>query len=530
MEDNKKTQLPIGTLLYNGRYRIDRYLASGGFGNTYEVTDMTFNEKFAVKELFIKDTCNREDDSTFVSISIDENKKKFEAQRDKFRKEAKRIRQMTGKSKHIVRVHDLFDENNTSYYVMDFIEGESLSAKLKRDGRPMPETEVMLILPQILDALEAIHDENIWHLDIKPGNIMVDKTGNVTLIDFGASKQTRDKDGKALSTSSQLAYTPGYAPSEQKDQNFEKFGPWTDLYALGATLFNLLTSQNPPVQSDIDEDLAAAMRPISGASRKMYDLIVWLMKSNRTMRPQSVEAVRTFLAETPAKPKPADPKPEKPVEKTKDNTVLKGGNKHVEPARESKKEPAVEIKPEPDEEKKSSMLKPILIGVAVGLALIIGLFILGNSSGSVDEEEVATEEVDTAAVEAYLVNDTTIHVDKGADNLHDYIYSGYISSETNLPVGDGVAQFSDYKGIPGGVYEGQFIDGVMTDDRGKATFTFENGDTYKGTVVDGYYEKGEYYVKEQNITFKGTFKNGNPYNGNWLDAQGNTVSTVTNGK
>lgn len=255
MTDNSTPReglLAIGTTLANGKYRIEKYLASGGFGNTYMAIDTAFDERVAIKELFIKGVCGRMDNATDISISLTENQRTFNAQREKFRKEARRLRKL--ENKHIVRVHDLFDENGTTYYVMDFIEGESLSTRLKRTHQPMTEAEVLPILTQVLDALETVHNEGIWHLDLKPANIMVDDKDNVQLIDFGASKQLRNADGNSLSTSSALACTPGYAPSEQMEQNIEKFGPWTDLYALGATLYHLLTLQQPPSPSDIDED------------------------------------------------------------------------------------------------------------------------------------------------------------------------------------------------------------------------------------------------------------------------------------
>ena len=209
--------LAIGTLLANGKYRIEQYLSSGGFGNTYIATDLAFDEKVAIKELYIKGVCGRDGSTNDVAITLTENQRTFEAQREKFRKEARRLRRLS--NAHIVKVHDLFDENGTSYYVMDFIEGESLSARLKRTGHAMAVADVLLLLPQVLDALETVHNAGIWHLDLKPANIMLDRQGNVQLIDFGASKQLRNQDGQSLSTSSALAYTPGYASSEQMEQN-----------------------------------------------------------------------------------------------------------------------------------------------------------------------------------------------------------------------------------------------------------------------------------------------------------------------
>lgn len=294
-------QLPLGSTLYNGKYRIEEYLSSGGFGNTYLAVNTAFDEKVAIKELFIKGMCDRQQSSNEITISISENQRTFAAHQDKFRKEARRLRSLT--NPHIVRVHDLFDENGTTYYVMDYIEGKSLSKLLKDAKQPLSEAEVYKMLPQILDALACVHKEGIWHLDLKPANIMVSNDGNVQLIDFGASKQVRNADGQSVSTSSAMAYTQGYAPSEQMEQKIEKFGAWTDIYSLGATLYTLLTNNQPPSPSDITENAESALPFPSTVSPFMRDLIFWMMKPNRLQRPQSIADINVFLKENSLKKK-----------------------------------------------------------------------------------------------------------------------------------------------------------------------------------------------------------------------------------
>ena len=134
----------------------------------------------------MKGISERDETTSAVSVSNSDNIHQFEEQREKFKKEARRLRKM--KNRHIVKVHDLFEENGTAYYVMDYIDGESLSERQKCKG-VMSEYEARKILLQILDALDEVHDNEIWHLDLKPGNIMLGIDGNVYLIDFGASKQ-----------------------------------------------------------------------------------------------------------------------------------------------------------------------------------------------------------------------------------------------------------------------------------------------------------------------------------------------------
>ena len=243
--------LQPNTTLQGGKYRIERVLGQGGFGITYLAHNTVFDIDVAIKEFFMKDENDR--DGSSVTMPNTTKQELFHGQKEKFKKEAKRM--FAIKNEHIVGVQDLFEENGTAYYVMDYIDGENLAEYLKRTGKPMTEQKVRDILPQILDALKSIHDVGIWHLDLKPANILIDKSGNVKLIDFGASKQLNAQKGGAT-TSTAISYTNGYAPREQMEQNYDKFGPWTDIYALGATLYNLLTNNKPPLPTDIDDDMS----------------------------------------------------------------------------------------------------------------------------------------------------------------------------------------------------------------------------------------------------------------------------------
>ncbi len=287
--------LPVGTILH-GTYRIDGYLASGGFGNTYVVTNIQFGERYAIKEFFMKGVTERDENTTTISVSNLENAGAFEAQKAKFKKEAIRLRKLS--SPHIIRVHDLFEENGTAYYVMDFVDGENLRDQLKRLGHPLDETAVWKIFEQVLDALEVVHGQGLFHLDLKPANLMVDKKGEVKLIDFGASKQMSAESGATTSTA--VSYTNGYAPREQMEQALEKFGPWTDFYALGATLYFLLTNKKPPIPSDIDDDMTEdkqeALAMPKGVSSRMRRLILWLMETDRRKRPQTVAEIRKMMS------------------------------------------------------------------------------------------------------------------------------------------------------------------------------------------------------------------------------------------
>ena len=135
--DSMTMNLPNGTLLQSGKYRIERVLGQGGFGITYLATNTAFDETVAIKEFFWRGVNHREQEGSTVSVSNRENEQMFGEQLAKFRKEARRIRRLH--NPHIIAVHDLFDENGTAYYVMDHVDGESLADWLKRTDRPMPE-------------------------------------------------------------------------------------------------------------------------------------------------------------------------------------------------------------------------------------------------------------------------------------------------------------------------------------------------------------------------------------------------------
>lgn len=282
--------LQPNTTLQGGKYRIERMLGQGGFGITYLARNTVFDIDVAIKEFFMKD----ENDRIGSSVTMPNTTKQelFHGQMEKFKKEAKRM--FAIKNEHVIGVQDLFEENGTAYYVMDYVDGENLAERLKRTDKPMSEQEVRAILLQILDALKSVHDAGIWHLDLKPANIMLDKAGNVKLIDFGASKQLNAQKGGAT-TSTAISYTNGYAPREQMEQNYDKFGPWTDIYALGATLFNLLTNKRPPLPSDIDDDISEdkheALPFTSDTSDGMKHLVLKMMETNRTKRPKSIDSI-----------------------------------------------------------------------------------------------------------------------------------------------------------------------------------------------------------------------------------------------
>lgn len=285
--------LPNNTFLQGGKYKIIRFINSGGFGCTYEAEHVMLEMRVAIKEFFIKDFCNRDEKTAHVTVGTQSKKGLVDKLRRKFIEEAKALFRLQHPG--IVRVTDVFEENGTAYFVMDYIEGHSLSEIVKQEG-PLPEARALKYIRQVADALQYVHEHNRLHLDIKPGNIMINGQDNAILIDFGASKQYDEEDGE--NTSTLLGKTPGYAPLEQIGNDVVKFMPATDIYALGATLYKLLSGVTP-----LSANLLASgeeLVPLStGISESMRKAVTSAMQINKKKRPQTIPEFISMFDELP---------------------------------------------------------------------------------------------------------------------------------------------------------------------------------------------------------------------------------------
>jgi len=275
--------LKANTFLQGGKYRIIRYINSGGFGCTYEAEHTMLHNRIAIKEFFVKDFCNRNETTSQVSVATKNKKEIVEKLQKKFNEEAEAIWKFN--HPNIVRVTDLFEENGTAYYVMDYINGKSLHTILKERGA-LPESVALQYIKQIGSALDYVHSHSRLHLDIKPGNIMIDENNNAVLIDFGASKQYNEQ-GENTSTLLGLN-TVGYAPAEQMSRSFSEFNTAADVYALGATFYKLLTNITPP-DSVLLLTGDAELPPLPPhISPNVVKAIKNAMKPQRKLRTQSI--------------------------------------------------------------------------------------------------------------------------------------------------------------------------------------------------------------------------------------------------
>ena len=304
------TQLTTGAVLQNGKYRIERVLGQGGFGITYLATQDILERKVAIKEFFMRDFCTREGDTSTVSLGNTANRETMERYMAKFLKEARIISELS--HPNIIRIYDIFRENNTAYYVMEYIEGQSLSEYVKSRG-PLSEKEAIGHIRAVGEALEYIHAKHINHLDVKPGNIMLSHADHhIYLLDFGLSKQY-DADGNQTS-STPVGISHGYAPIEQYSPSGVKgFSPQTDIYALGATLYYLLTGIIPPPAGELQDSELAFPNTVSSSMRKA---ITEAMKPRKSQRPQDINAfLRLLEAENEETEfvKPEPPKKKEPI-------------------------------------------------------------------------------------------------------------------------------------------------------------------------------------------------------------------------
>lgn len=243
-------RLKNGTLLQGGKYKIEKCLGQGSFGITYlaKMKSIISGSKghtsmwvdVAIKEFFMKDFNSRQPDGSLNETTGGTIVEKYKKD---FKREADNLSKMNHSG--VVDILDTFDENNTCYLVMAYIDGESLDAYISRNGA-MTEKEALVCFEQIADALHYMHCQHMLHLDLKPRNIMRDSENKTFVIDFGLSKQYDDNDEPESSTTLGQG-TQGYAPLEQGAPHSGHDFPVTiDVYALGATLYKMLTAQTPP--------------------------------------------------------------------------------------------------------------------------------------------------------------------------------------------------------------------------------------------------------------------------------------------
>ncbi len=433
--------LPIGTLLQAGKYKIVRFIGSGGFGCTYEAEHVMLEKRVAIKEFFVRDFCNRDEATAHVTVGTVSKKGLVEKMRGKFIDEARALSHM--QHPHIVQVSDVFEENGTAYYVMDYIDGLSLLETVKRNG-PLSESKALKYIRQAAEALKYVHAHNRLHLDVKPSNMMINERDDAVLIDFGASKQYDEVDGE--NTSTLMGKTPGYAPLEQIGNDVVKFMPATDIYALGATLYKLLTGITPISANLLASGEELAPLP-NGISKNVKDAISAAMQINKLKRPQRVDEFLAILGSTAAAA-------------TEESTVLdslKPNEAIIQPKLESEPKPKSMSLPKVKRKKISVTLCFVI--VAITIAVISGLVWKKTYSVKDLNDNLSTEQ------------QTQISEPTGIINQHSYVDLGLSVKWATCNIG--ASSPSDY----GNYYAwGE----TMT----KSEYTEDNSVTYKKDMGD----------------------------------------------
>lgn len=280
--------LRAGNSLQNGKYRILSVLGQGGFGITYLAEQTGLGMRVAIKEFFLKGSCTRENGTSRVSVPVADNEELVTRCLKKFKAEARKIASLN--NDHIVNIIDVFDENGTSYYVMKYLGGGSLAMRLK--GGAVPVKAALKVVGDIADALKSVHSNGLLHLDVKPANILFDERGRSVLIDFGVSKYV-DSQQDSSTTSSLIGYSRGFAPLEQVNSVTSSLSPASDIYALGATLYNLVTGSVPP-EASVVMDMGITNWP-DGIDEDIKHAITQAMQPRRKDRPQDIDAFLALL-------------------------------------------------------------------------------------------------------------------------------------------------------------------------------------------------------------------------------------------
>lgn len=485
--------LKVGTLLRHETYRIEKILGQGGFGITYLATDLSLDRLVAIKEFFPKDYCDRVGDTSHITLGTSSSSEFVSRLKAKFLKEARNIAKLDHPG--IIKIHAAFEENNTAYYVMDYIKGESLSDMIKRQG-PLSLDAALKYIKGIGSALEYIHTKHINHLDLKPANVMVREVDDIPiLIDFGLSKQY-DSDGNQTSTTP-TGISHGFAPLEQyNDGGVMEFSPQTDVYPLAATLFYLVSGTVPAHATKLIED---GIQFPPNFPQSIRPVIIIGMASARKNRYSSVRLFLNALdgedesTEYPEAVNIQEVAPSEPIIRNTATTQITASRKS-------------------NRSNRYLWISLVVVGIIVlvgGSSLLVRSYdspSVMNNNNSIAPADTAVAVEETIAVE--VVQNKTI-----STTLGECTYSGQID-ENGKPNGRGVAVWS--KG-DGKKYDGEWVHGNM---EGETSYIHRSGDTFVGTFKNNKYHEGRYTIISSGEYYEGTFKNGQPDKGNWYNKNG----------
>ena len=273
------------------RYKIEEVIGAGGFGITYRAWDPLLQSYVAIKEYYPSGIATRSADSSKVCVPVGQEQREYHRGRIRFLKEAQDVARFQSEP-NIVSIYDYLEENDTAYMVMEYLHGCTLKQYIREHGGRLDTDHILHICLSVLDALAVVHKAGMIHRDISPENIFICEDLTVKLIDFGAAKQVYLDGDQTMS----VVLKPGYAPPEQYAKK-DKQGPWTDIYALGATLYFAATGEKP--EESFGRVLEDTIKPVCEVNpeipRAMSQVIMRAMSVKIEDRYQTVEAMREAL-------------------------------------------------------------------------------------------------------------------------------------------------------------------------------------------------------------------------------------------
>ena len=288
-KDNEPHQLPVGTVL-RGQYMVGRVLGQGGFGITYLGWDAYLEAPVAIKEYYPSYMVSRDHTVTrYVRCYTAQIREQYAASKARFLREARTLAKFQDEPA-VVHIRSCFEENDTAYIIMEYLHGETLADRIRRTG-PMQPLQLLELLRPVMEALEDVHQAHIVHRDISPDNIMILPDGRAKLLDFGAARDSRN------GNTTETVVKHGFAPFEQY-QNKGDLGPWTDVYALCATLWYCLTGRIPTeALTRVTEGEVMGWDRIPGLTQRQCQALEQSMATRHKERTQSVRALMEGLLE-----------------------------------------------------------------------------------------------------------------------------------------------------------------------------------------------------------------------------------------
>ena len=560
MSDKITSAIAPGTVLHGEAYdyKIIKALGQGSFGITYQAKvemkgalgTLDSNMYVAVKEFFMKEVNGRSGDT--VTSGSTSKGGLFSYYREKFEREARNLG--TLKHPNIVRVLEMFIANGTAYYAMEFINGMSLDDTIAQSPLGRLSTEQAIGLTrQIGAAISFMHSRKMLHLDVKPANVMVRADGKAVLIDFGLSKQY-DESGQPESSTTVGGGTPGYAPLEQASyRDGHGFPVVMDVYALGATMFKMLSGQRPPEASEIlNEGFPESCLLAANTPRHIIRCIEKAMAPLKKDRYQSVDQfVMDLCGKAETRGNEAAGKNEATSFSDEVNVVdARPSDWHEAKRQQPGQQPQGARPQQPRQQSQQEHKKPELttmnrstagnkmkkrrLYICIGFITFIVFAAICTSVKKCQVEKWRQEDsIATSLVEQ--PKDPSAENPTGTLYTHDaagnnFVWTGGVLND--LPDGNGSANYNEGDKDGRKEYYGRMVKGKReTLDGETATLTYINGNKYVGTFANDMLKEGTYTDKENGMSFKGTFKNNAPYNGKWfMLGDGSVYTTVKNGE